>query len=41
MPRNITAAQKSACDFSHDTENTNKLFSPDLKVETKISDTFL
>ena len=28
------------CFFLHDTENTKELFSQDLKIETKIPDTF-
>ena len=31
---------KYGCFFLHDTENTKKLFSQDLKIETKIPDTF-
>ena len=31
---------KYGCFFLHDTENTKKLFSQDLKIETKILDTF-
>ena len=61
MPRNITAAQKHAQDFSesdvlaqtnqisydsfffflHGTENRRKIFSQDLKAETKIWGIFL
>ena len=31
---------KYGCFFLHDTENTKKLFSQDLKIETKIPGTF-
>ena len=31
---------KYGCFFLHDTENTKKLFSQDLKIETKIPDMF-
>ena len=31
---------KYGCFFLHDTENTKKIFSQDLKIETKIPDTF-
>ena len=31
---------KYGCYFLHDTENTKKLFSQDLKIETKIPGTF-
>ena len=31
---------KYGCYFLHDRENTQKIFSQDLKIETKIPDTF-
>ena len=31
---------KYGCFFLHDTENTKKIFSQDLKIETKMPDTF-
>ena len=35
-----TNQMKYGCFFLHDTENTKKIFSQDLKIETKMPDTF-